>query len=67
MLMKFIGLMIYKIIETMFKRAVKNLNNTINRYYSNKDSIKFKIENEEKNIEKWASHKIILSYDLYPS
>ena len=49
------------------KRAIKNLNNTIKRYYSNKNSINIKDKNEKQNIEKMAWHEIIMSYDLYTS
>ena len=49
------------------KRAIKNLNNTIKRYYSNKNNIKIKDKNEEQRIEKMAWHEIIMPYDLYTS
>ena len=49
------------------KITIKNNNNTIKRYYSNKNNINIKDNNEEQNIEKIAWHEIIMPYDLYTS
>ena len=49
------------------KRSIKNLNNTVKRYYSNKNNINITDKNEKQNIEKMAWHQIIIPYDLYAS
>ena len=49
------------------KRAIKILNNTIKRYYSNEDNINIKDKNEEQIIEKRNSQEIIVPYGLYTS
>ena len=49
------------------KRAIKILNNTIKKYYSNKANINIKDKNEEQIIVKRNSQEIIVPYGLYTS
>ena len=46
------------------KRAIKTLNNTIKKYYSNKANINIKDKNEEQIIEK-KTHKKLLCHMVY--
>ena len=67
MLEKFVGFNDWQEGCTPAKRAIKILNNTIRRFYSDKDnqSKQDKIDNQPK-YESW-SHEVIMPIDLYIS